>query len=103
MSLRVGAGGAGSSVVFVEGELDMATADQLTSSIELCAPLASLDLTLDLTQLLFLDVAGARTLLRIAEKMPMGSRLVVRGASGMALRTIELLRLEEHPALALRR
>jgi anti-anti-sigma regulatory factor len=100
MRLRIGPGRDENTLV-LEGELDMAAVDRFTSAIELCS-FPGGDLILECGLLAFIDGAGARALVEAAERLPVGSRLIVDHPSGLVLRVLQMLRVDKHPRLVVR-
>jgi anti-anti-sigma factor len=89
------------NTLVIEGELDLASVDQLYSAVDLCVAPAD-ELVIDCSKLTFMDGTGARAFMDLAGKMPAQCSLVLQGASGFVLRVIELLRLDAHPRIELR-
>jgi anti-sigma B factor antagonist len=80
----------GSTVVVLQGELDMANEDAVTRMLTSTLGHGT-RVTVDLGQLTFLDSSGLRCLLRAAQDAAaLGSRLVVTNATGMVRRVIEI-------------
>ena len=100
MRLRIGPGGDDRTLV-LEGELDVASADHVVSAIGLCS-VPEGDLVLDCRKLSFIDGAGVRALVSVAERLPEGTRLVLDRPAGLALRVLQMLRVEENPRVAVR-
>jgi anti-anti-sigma factor len=94
---RIGPGKDDHSLV-IEGEIDIATADQVVSTIGLCS-MPEGDIVVDCSRVTFLDAAGVRAFVTVAAGLPEGSRLVITGASGVVLQVLELLRAGQHPGL----
>ena len=84
--------------LILKGELDLASAGQLVDAVDLCS-FPEGDTILDCSALSFLDAAGAHAIVSIAEDLPMGSKLVLRGANGVALRVLQMLRVDRHPRI----
>jgi anti-anti-sigma factor len=102
MSFRVGPGEGDSSLV-MEGELDLASVERLLTAIDLCAhPNDHGELILDCRRLTFLDGTGVQALSNVADKFTGGSRLVLVGTTGIVLRVLRLLRVDQHPRIELR-
>lgn len=78
------------------GELDMASAPEVTEA------LASLDgdgqLTLDLSELTFIDSTGLHAILKHARSLN-GAKLVLANPSSTARRIFEIVELEKHPSI----
>lgn len=100
MRLRIGPGEGANSLV-LEGELDLATAEQLRSSVDLCSQPEG-EFVLDCRGLTFIDAAGARVLVGITERVGEGCRLVLEGPSGIVLRVLSILRLDADPRIEIR-
>jgi anti-sigma B factor antagonist len=81
------------NIVVVSGEIDLTTAPQLGESI---AQFSNGDVIVDLTAVEFIDSSGLQVLVvahrRLADR---GSRLVIRGASPMAMTVMEITGLDE--------
>jgi hypothetical protein len=71
------------------------------SAIELCS-VPEGDLILDCRRLSFIDGAGVRALVSVAERLPEGTCLVLDGPAGLALRVLQMLRVEENARVAVR-
>jgi anti-sigma B factor antagonist len=79
--------GRAGTTVRLRGEIDLATVPKLRA----CLARLMVDVVVDLTEVSFIDSQGVGLL--IAEhkrREEIGVRLVIRGASSMALRTFEL-------------
>jgi anti-sigma B factor antagonist len=89
----VGPGAGGCTVVVLSGELDgayEADVTRLLAGLDRGAPI-----TVDATDLTFLDSSGLRCLLRAAQdSAACGSRLVVTNATGLVRRVIEIAAVE---------
>ena len=75
------------------GELDLCTATQLAA--ETATLPAGTTLTVQLSGLTFLDVAGVNALLALHRRLAPGGGVVLRGAGSMPRRIVTLLGLEE--------
>lgn len=75
------------------GELDMATATDLTQAL---SPLAAEDgnLTLDLDELAFIDSSGIRALLVVAEELASRGRMILVQPSEPVERTLRLVGID---------
>jgi len=82
----------GVGVVRVAGELDAATAGLLDDGLSLASVMAGDRLVVDVSRLSFMDVAGVRVMAAAHERrVAAGScGLVVRGASGIVRRVLEV-------------
>jgi anti-sigma B factor antagonist len=83
------------------GELDMATADELVRALEPAIATAGGDLTLDLSDLTFIDSSGLRALLEVSQRLNGGGRLVLSRPSEAASKVFELVRIETFPNIEL--
>ena len=84
-------------VVSLSGELDIATADQLTEAMAGVQPAAGSRLIIDLSAVSFMDSTGLRVLIAANRDAAAGdySLVVVTGESP-AKRVLELTRMDEH-------
>ena len=85
----------------VIGELDAATAPQLTT--ELSRASHEGDVVLDLSELTFLDSCGVRSILEFAKRRNGNGPVVISKASPAVVRVFEILGLEQHRGIELRR
>jgi anti-anti-sigma factor len=83
----------------VTGELDLATADDLTSRLEALGQGMG-DITVEASGLSFVDSTGVRALLRVAERLDGRGRLILRGPTPPVRRVLRLMGLTK-PGLAL--
>lgn len=86
----------GVAVAWVEGEIDMANADELTSSLTAAVSNSSLGLIVDLSATRYLDSAGMRALLQLRQRLRTRRqelRLVVPSA-GLIRHVLEVARLD---------
>jgi anti-sigma B factor antagonist len=82
----------GTHVVFVGGELDLATAPSLTAYL---AEISGVDVVLDFWDLAFIDSSGIQVIVDEHKRLDAdGRRLTIRWAHGTALRVFELLGLD---------
>jgi anti-anti-sigma factor len=87
-------------LVTVAGEVDIATTPQIERELRR-VQMASADVTVDLTELSFLDCSGLRVLLESASRARgSGGRLTVIGAHGQPRRLFELTRVLDELHLA---
>jgi anti-sigma B factor antagonist len=88
---------ANSHTVTLSGELDIATADQLTEALEGVQPISDTRLVIDLTAVSFMDSTGLRVLIAANRNASAGgySLVIVTGESP-AKRVLELTRMDEH-------
>jgi anti-anti-sigma factor len=88
---------ADSHKVTLSGELDIATADQLTEALEGVQPVSGTGLVIDLTAVSFMDSTGLRVLIAANRNAAAGgySLVIVTGESP-AKRVLELTRMDEH-------
>jgi anti-anti-sigma factor len=84
--------GAGGAVVWVAGELDIATAGLMGDGLSLASVMRGNRLVVDVSRLIFMDAAGIRVLVAAHECLVAagGDGLVIRGASGIVRRVFEL-------------
>ena len=85
----------------VTGELDVATAPQLTSALSEASPEG--EVVLDLSELTFLDSCGVRSILELARTRNGNGPVVIVDASPAVVRVFEILDLAHHPGIELRR
>jgi anti-sigma B factor antagonist len=85
----------------VAGELDMSTVNDLLDGVRPHLLAASGDLTLDLSQLSFMDSAGLLAFLDISKELEGRGRLVLRSPSGPVARLLRLARAETIPSLSI--
>ncbi|HEU5112848.1 MAG TPA: STAS domain-containing protein [Acidimicrobiia bacterium] len=85
----------------VIGELDAATAPQLTTALSG----ASLEgeVVLDLSELTFLDSSGVRVIVELAATRNGNGPVVISNASPAVVRVFEILGLNQHRGIELRR
>ena len=84
------------AIVQVAGELDCATAGQLTSALDAQLALGHRFMRLDLSSLTFLDCAGLRALVRAHNKfLHAGGTFVLTGVGHRVARLLRITRLDE--------
>lgn len=77
--------------VTVEGELDVATADQLGLALEPLVTIEGASIVVDLEGVSFMDSSGLRTVVRAASATETrGGSLVLAGVSGAVTRLLEV-------------
>lgn len=87
----------GSYTVALSGELDIATADQLTSALEGVSPASGERLVIDLTSVSFMDSTGLRVLIAAnGSAADGGYELFIVTGDSPAKRVLELTRMDEH-------
>jgi anti-anti-sigma factor len=101
MRLRIGPG-KDEAMLVLEGELDLASSEQLLAAIELCAVPGD-TLTLDVANLTFIDAAGVRALVAVADRLPEGGRLILEGPRGIVGRVLDMLRADRYLRVEIRR
>jgi anti-anti-sigma factor len=84
--------------VVLAGEIDMQSAPYLTERL---AERRSGDLVVETRELRFIDVAGCRALVRAAERLENGRRLVLPDAAAPLVRVLSMCGWAEHPRLVL--
>jgi anti-anti-sigma factor len=88
---------AGSHDVALSGELDIATADQLTDALEGLQPASGDRLIIDLSGVSFMDSTGLRVLIAANRNAAAsGYSLVIVTGDSPAKRVLELTRMDEH-------
>lgn len=90
-------GGTGLKIV---GELDVATAPQLAEALR---DVLAGEVVLDLSELTFLDSCGTRALLELARTRNGNGPVVILDPSRAVARLFEIIGIDEHPGLELRR
>ena len=86
----------------LSGELDLAATRQLTEALLYDVPQEG-ELTLDLSDLDFVDSAGLRAILAYAGERNGNGPLVLLNATEPVTRVFELVRLDQHPCIEVRR
>ena len=90
-------------ILHLTGELDALTAPDLEQRLmETIAKLAAKDLTLDLSELSFMDSTGLHLLIQIAQKLEGGGKLILLAPAGIVRRVLGLTQLERVPNLEVR-
>lgn len=88
---------AGEHTLTLSGELDIATADQLTDALAGLAPRPGDNLTIDLSAVSFMDSTGLRVLIAAnANAKAAGYDLLIVTGESPAKRVLELTRMDEH-------
>ncbi|MGH2959247.1 MAG: STAS domain-containing protein, partial [Solirubrobacterales bacterium] len=83
--------------VSLSGELDIATADQLTDALAALTPGSGQRLVIDLTAVSFMDSTGLRVLIAANRDASAGDyELVIVTGDSPAKRVLELTRMDEH-------
>ena len=85
----------------LSGELDLAAAHRLKEALEFDVPREG-ELTLDLSELEFVDSSGLGTILAHARERNGNGRLVLANATKPVERVFELVRLDLHPCIEMR-
>lgn len=89
--------GSGLHTVSLSGELDIATADQLTSALDGVTPASGERLVIDLTAVSFMDSTGLRVLIAANGAASEGGyELFIVTGESPAKRVLELTRMDEH-------
>ena len=83
----------------ITGELDMSTVNDLLEGVRPHLLAASGDLTLDLSQLSFMDSTGLLAFLDMSKELEGRGRLVLRSPSGPVARLLRLARAETIPSV----
>src|SRR6185503_15051558 len=87
---------AGHSVLVVDGELDLATAPQLTTTAMALVDAGAGDVIVDARQLAFCDSSGLTAFVRIANRLePSSGRLAIVGPQAIVRRVLEISGLVE--------
>jgi anti-sigma B factor antagonist len=82
----------GETVLWVAGELDITVAALMSDALDRVRAVPGRPLTVDLSQLRFLDVSGLRLLIAAGERLRgTGGGLMVRGATGIVRRIFEVM------------
>jgi anti-anti-sigma factor len=83
--------------VILSGELDIATADQLTDALEGAQPVPGTRVVIDLSAVSFMDSTGLRVLIAANRNAAAGDySLVIVTGDSPAKRVLELTRMDEH-------
>jgi anti-anti-sigma factor len=80
------------------GELDMGTVAKLETALGM---VRDQRLVLDLTELSFIDSSGLHALVRHAQTLNGSGPLVLENVPPQVRRVFEIMKLDQHPALAL--
>jgi anti-sigma B factor antagonist len=88
--------GAGTTTVFISGELDLATMPFVSEQLALVGQTSPERLVLDLTRTGFLDCGAARMIVATGRFLPAGQRLVIRRPNPGIRRILELTGLDAH-------
>jgi anti-sigma B factor antagonist len=86
----------------LNGELDVATAPKLTTASLDWSP-ADTHVTLDLTELTFVDSCGIRAILALARSVNPNGLVVLLNPTEAVSRVFEILNLDEHVGIEVRR
>jgi anti-anti-sigma factor len=87
---------AGHAVLVMDGELDLATAPQLTSTAMAVLDSGADDVIVDARQLTFCDSSGLTAFVRIANRLePSAGRLAIVGPQAIVRRVLEISGLVE--------
>ena len=87
--------------VRVTGELDISTVNDLLDGVRPHLLAASGDVTLDLSQLSFMDSSGLLAFLDMSKELEGRGRLVLRSPSGPVARLLQLARAETIPNVSI--
>ena len=90
----------GGTELKIVGELDVASAPRLTEALR---DLQAGEVVLDLSELTFLDSCGTRALLDLARTRNGNGPIVILDPSRAVARLFEIIGMDEHPGLELRR
>ena len=82
----------------LSGDLDLASARELGEALRFDVPQEG-ELTLDLSDLEFIDSGGLAAILAYAGERNGNGRLVLLNASKSVARVFELVRLDQHPCI----
>ena len=80
------------------GELDVATAPELTKALLDLSP-ATMPVTLDLTELTFIDSCGIRAILSLARSVNGDGPVVLLNPTEAVSRVLEILDLDRHTGI----
>lgn len=87
--------GEGHIALHLRGELDLDAADGVAEELERCGG-EDADVTVDLSELTFIDACGVRVLADASELLAQRGRvLVVRGATGFVRRTLQMCEVSD--------
>ena len=99
--LRIARNAAGGAV-HVSGELDAATALEFERRLEQELRAEDGDLTVELSEVTFMDSTGVQVLIGLARSLQGRGRLILLAPVGAVRRTLELVEIERIPNLVLR-
>ena len=85
----------------IVGELDVATAPQFTESLVSASSNGSV--VLDVSELVFLDSCGVHAILEVARTRNGNGPVVILDPSGPVTRVLEILGIDQHPGVEVRR
>jgi anti-anti-sigma factor len=88
-------------LLHLSGEVDSATLPQLERRLAESVAKAA-DLTLDLSELTFMDSSGLRLLIEVAHQLEGSGKLILLAPSGIVRRVLELTQLDRIPNLEVR-
>jgi anti-anti-sigma factor len=81
-------------VVYVRGELDMATAPQLADSIAGVLSRIPSDVVLDLSDTTFMDASGITVIVRMRNHLGDSSRVIIRHPAPVIRRILKLVQID---------
>lgn len=85
----------GTATVVISGELDLASSPSLAAQLARLLAGSPQRLVLDMSRVGFMDVAAARLIASTAQSLPEGRRPVIRSASRLVRRVLELTGLDD--------
>ncbi len=85
----------GTATVVISGELDLASSPSLAAQLARLLADSPQRLVLDMSRVGFIDVAAARLIASTAQSLPEGRRPVIRSASPLVRRVLELTGLDD--------
>ena len=91
----------GGSGLKISGELDLATAPQLTEALRDTSSAGQV--VLDLSELTFMDSCGIRALLELARTQNGNGPVIVLNPSHAVTRVFEVIGIDQHSGIELRR
>ena len=89
------------SLLHLSGEVDSATMPQLERRLAESVAKAA-DVTLDLSELNFMDSSGLKLLVQVAHQLEGSGKLILLAPSGIVRRVLELTQLDTIPNLEVR-
>ena len=92
MDLRIEPGDDGASFR-IAGDLDLATVSNLLDAVRAAGPFDG-DVSIDLSELSFMDSTGLRALVTISKDLPEGGKLIIAGASAQVRKLMTLVRAD---------